>query len=120
MKILLRCVCAVSLLFGFNTAYSQQVHQRWEVGGGLGLSGYLGDLNQSDFFSKEPKLSGGVFGRYHFNRSWALRGALTFGKLSGNDANFDDRKARGFKKSSSLTDLSAIVEYDFLGKGRFK
>jgi OmpA-OmpF porin, OOP family len=120
MKILLRSFCIVFLLLGINTAYSQQVHQRWEVGGGLGLSGYLGDLNKSDFFSKEPKGSGGVFGRYHFNRSWALRGALTFGTLSGNDANFDDRKVRGFTTRSPLTDLSAIVEYDFLGKQRFK
>lgn len=120
MKILLRYAYIVLLLLGFSPTYSQQVHQRWEVGGGLGLSGYLGDLNKSDFFSQEPKMSGGVLGRYHFNRNWALRGALTFGKLSGNDANFDDRKVRGFKTSSSLTDLSAIVEYDFLGKGRFK
>jgi opacity protein-like surface antigen len=120
MKLLIRYICIVSLLFGVNTTYAQQVHQRWEVGGGLGLSGYLGDLNKSDFFSQEPKLSGGLFGRYHFNRNWALRGGLTLGTLSGSDENFDDRKVRGFKTRSSLTDLSAIVEYDFLGKGRFK
>lgn len=103
-----------------STAYAQQTQPRWEVGAGLGLSGYLGDLNKSDFFSQEPKFSGGLLGRYHFNRNWALRGALTFGTLSGNDANFADRAVRGFKTRSSLTDLSAIVEYDFLGKGRFK
>lgn len=120
MKILLRYLCAVSVLFSAGSTYAQQVQPRWELGGGLGLSGYLGDLNKSDFFSKEPQLSGGVMGRYHFNKSWALRGSLTFGTLSGNDANFDDRKARGFNTRSSLTDLSAIVEYDFLGKKRFK
>ncbi|MEZ4904397.1 MAG: DUF6089 family protein [Spirosomataceae bacterium] len=120
MKKRLRYLCTVSLLLSAITTYTQQVQPRWEVGGGLGLSGYLGDLNKSDFFSAEPKLSGGLLGRYHFNRSWALRGALTFGTLSGNDANFDDRKIRGFNTRSPLTDLSAIVEYDFLGKKRFR
>lgn len=120
MKLTLRNLYAVLLLFGIHQAHSQQVHQRWEVGAGLGLSGYLGDLNKSDFFSQEPKGSGGVFGRYHFNRSWALRGALTFGTLSGNDANFEDRKVRGFSTRSPLTDLSAIAEYDILGRQRFK
>lgn len=119
MKLTVR-FALMAMLLAVGSAYGQQVYKRWELGGGAGWSGYLGDLNKSDFFSQEPKLSGGLLGRYHISRNWALRGALTFGKLSGSDANFDDRKVRGFKTTSSLTDLSAIVEYDFLGKNRFK
>ena len=103
-----------------NGVQAQQLHKKWEGGLMLGQSGYLGDLNKSDIFSKDPKFSGGLLGRYHFNRSWALRGALTFGSLSGSDANYSDRQARGFKTKSPLTDLSAIVEWDFLGKKRYR
>ncbi|MFN4145244.1 MAG: DUF6089 family protein [Runella sp.] len=120
MKLNLSLIILYFVIFFTSRIQAQQVQPRWEVGAGIGLSGYLGDLNKSDFFSKEPKFSGGLFGRYHLNRNWALRGGLTFGQLSGNDANFDDRRVRGFKTRSPLTDLSAIVEYDFLGKKRFK
>jgi len=119
MKIVLPLMLCLGT-FIMPLSYAQQLQKTWEIGAMVGQSGYLGDLNKSDFFSKEPKFSGGVLGRYHFSRTLALRGALTFGSLSGSDANFSDRQVRGFKTKSPLTDLSAIVEWDFLGKRRFK
>ncbi len=106
-------------IFVSSLGYAQQIQKKWEVGGLLGMSGYLGDLNKSDFFSKEPKASFGLLGRYHINERWALRGGLTFGSLSGSDANYSDRASRGFKTKSPITDLSGIVEWDFWGKKRF-
>ena len=119
MKVITRFLLGLGI-FITPFSYGQQLQKTWEIGVLVGQSGYLGDLNKSDFFSKEPKFSGGVLGRYHLSRNLALRGALTFGSLSGSDANFSDRQVRGFKTKSPLTDLSAIVEWDFLGKRRFK
>ena len=119
MKLFIQSILCL-LLLSANLVQAQQLHKKWEGGLMLGQSGYLGDLNKSDIFSKDPKFSAGLLGRYHFNRSLALRGALTFGNLSGSDANYSDRQGRGFKTKSPLTDLSAIVEWDFLGKKRYR
>jgi OmpA-OmpF porin, OOP family len=100
-------------------SYAQQVNKRYELGVLLGTSGYLGDLNKSDFFSKEPQASFGLLGRYYYNEKWTFRGGLTIGKLTGSDANYADRANRGFKTTSPITDISGIVEWDFLGKRRF-
>ncbi len=100
-------------------SYSQQINKRYELGVLIGQAGYLGDLNKSDFFSKEPNLGVGLLGRYYYNERWTFRGGLTFGKLTGSDANYSDRTGRGFKTTSPITDLAATVEWDFLGKKRF-
>lgn len=119
MKVSLRLLLVISIFVAWKSQ-AQQLHKTWEIGAMVGQSGYLGDLNKSDFFSKEPKLSGGLLARYHYSRNLTLRGALTFGSLWGSDANFSDRKERGFRTRSPLTDLSGIIEWDFLGKRRYK
>ncbi len=119
MKVSLRLLLVISIFVAWKSQ-AQQLHKTWEIGAMVGQSGYLGDLNKSDFFSKEPKLSGGLLARYHYSRNLTLRGALTFGSLWGSDANFSDRKDRGFRTRSPLTDLSGIIEWDFLGKRRYK
>ncbi len=106
--------CALTQLL-----YAQQINKRYELGILVGNSGYLGDLNKSDFFSKQPQAGVGLLGRYYYNERWTFRGGLTFGKLTGSDANFADRAGRGFKTASPITDLSATVEWDFFGKKRF-
>jgi OmpA-OmpF porin, OOP family len=112
---LLLLFCSISSQF----LRAQQINKRYELGVLVGNSGYLGDLNKSDFFSKEPQAGVGLLGRYYYNERWTFRGGLTFGKLTGSDANYSDRAGRGFKTTSPVTDLSATVEWDFLGKKRF-
>ena len=100
----------------YQSSKAQDTVQKWEIGGMIGMSGYLGDLNKSDVFSKEPKPAITLFGRYHLNERWALRAGIASGSLSGKDANYADRTARGFKTFSPVTDLSVAFEWDFFGK----
>jgi hypothetical protein len=60
--------------------------QTWEIGGSIGGSGYMGDLNPNN----PLKLSGiaaGGFVKRNFNRYLALRLNYTHGDIQGNDAN---------------------------------
>ena len=97
---------------------AQQV-KKWEAGVFVGISGYLGDLNKSDFFSREPRAGLGLLGRYHISPNFALRGSLNFGRLSGKDSYFDDRKVRNLTTTSPLSEIAGIIEWDPFGKKRF-
>lgn len=115
MKIVTACLSVSFALTAFLTE-AQGTLQKWELGVQVGMSGYLGDLNKSDIFSKEPKPSISLLGRYHFNERWALRASIVSGSLSGSDANYPQRATRGFKTFSPVMDLTAAAEWDFLGK----
>ena len=55
---------------------------RWELGGGLGLTGYLGDFNGNISNAQQPSAT--LLLRRVLNPSMDLRLAGTFGKLNGN------------------------------------
>ena len=97
---------------------AQQV-KKWEAGVFMGISGYLGDLNKSDFFSNEPRGGFGLLGRYHFSQSFAFRGSLNFGRLSGKDSYFEDRRVRNLTTTSPLSEIAGIIEWDPFGKKRY-
>jgi hypothetical protein len=82
----------------------------------LNLINYQGDLVKGIADFKESKLGVGVLIRKELNDKFAIKGNLDFGKISGNDANYTTRKARGLSFSSPLTEIAASVEWSFLGK----
>lgn len=85
-----------------------------EIGGFVGLSGYLGDLNKSDWISREPKAGVGGLIRYNVSDYLALRASLLFGKLSGRDSHFADRAFRNFSTESPVSEISVQSEWHIL------
>ncbi len=106
--------CLLALSFS-QRSYSQRTSGKWfgnyEVGCFVGMSGYLGDLNKSDWFSKEPHLAYGVFGRYNVSSKLATKLAYSRGNLTGHDSNYPDRAFRNFSTQSTINDFSAQIEY---------
>ncbi|MEF9923449.1 MAG: hypothetical protein RR854_02605, partial [Muribaculaceae bacterium] len=68
-----------------NTLHAQDY--RFEIGAGLGMSGYLGDVNKSNFL-KHPGFAGGALFRYIIDYRWALKANLYTAGLSGNSADY--------------------------------
>lgn len=66
-------------------AFAQNV----EVGLMLGGSNYLGDLSNEKFLMSETHFSASVFGRYNFTPRFAMKGFIGYGKVSGDDKNFE-------------------------------
>jgi opacity protein-like surface antigen len=62
----------------------------------------------------------GILVRRHLNDNFAIRSTIFAAKLSGNDANTERLKARGFSFKSPVTDLNIMAEYDILGKRRYR
>ena len=92
----------------FATATVAQ--ERWEVGGFVGTSGYLGDLNKSNFFSKEPRPAFGAILRYRVSPYLSLRLSLLHGRLSGRDDHYADRAFRNFTTTSPANELATQLE----------
>ncbi len=103
-----------------------KAQQRFEAGLWAGMSGYLGDLNKSDWLTREPQPAWGVLSRYNFSERLALRLSFLQGQLSGRDSHYEDRAFRNFTTQASLNELSAQVEWHFWSlshpslKSRFK
>lgn len=91
---------------------------RFDIGAGLGMSGYLGDANESSIFHK-PGFAGNLQLRYIFNERTAIRAQLTGLSLRGNTADFDNVLPGGeqYSFSAFATDLSVRGEFNFLPYG---
>lgn len=91
---------------------------RYEIGPALGVSGYLGDVNDGNLYA-HPGIAGGALFRYNMNSRWALKANLFYAGLSG-DSKDIDRKFPGnehYDFKSSVFDLGAQAEFNFLNYG---
>lgn len=86
--------------------------QKLDVGVMVGSSNYKGDINKVDYiYLKESQLAFGVQAEYHIWDKIGVEGNFVMGKISGDDANFEDRRDWGVSFESSFI--------EFLGKVNF-
>jgi opacity protein-like surface antigen len=87
--------------------------QDMDIGLFAGGSYYLGDINPGLHFA-QTKFAFGALARYNINDRLALRLNVYQGKVGGEDAISKFREERDLKFESSITDISAIFEFNFL------
>jgi hypothetical protein len=92
-----------------------QISQRSEIGGGLGIFNYTGDLVRTyDLATSRPAAT--IFYRSNISRVVSFRTSLTGGQLAASDQNPID--ALAVKRAASfdlfLLELSGAFEYHFL------
>lgn len=110
-------VIIVFTILGLSNLLHAQDY-RYEIGAGLGISGYLGDVNKSNLL-KHPGFAGGALFRYIIDYRWALKANLYTAGLSGNSADYDDVLPEGvtYKFNSQVYDLGAMMEFNFFNFG---
>lgn len=93
-------------------------YYKFDIGGGIGMSGYLGDANESNIFHK-PGFAANLQGRYLFNERTAIRAQLTGLTLSGSTADFANvlPDGRDYSFTAFAADLSVRGEYNFFPYG---
>lgn len=97
-----------------------------EFGVFLGLAHYEGELTNYTLdidFSHNMTPAVGVFYRKNFSPSFAWRANALFSKISDADQNYtapDWRDQRRFSFESMVTDLSLRLEWDVLGRWRYR
>ena len=114
----MRHVLAIMLLMclALNTAQAQDY--RFEFGPALGVSGYLGDLNNSNMYKHPGIVGGGIF-RYIANSRWTVKGNLLYAGLKGdsNDVQNKFPHDQHYSFSSSVVDLGGQLEFNFFHFG---
>ncbi|MDR1371379.1 MAG: porin family protein [Dysgonamonadaceae bacterium] len=95
------------------TAVAQEY--KYEIGGGLGASMYMGDANQGDFFQGLHPSFGAVF-RKNMDLRWAVKADLSMGTVSGDTRKvsnvFPGNAQASF--SRSFYELGGQMEFNFL------
>ncbi len=107
-----------SILFFSNIAFSQN----FEVGLTLGATAYNGDI---DIVAKNvgsainPAI--GLLVKYRLSNNFLVRGQALTTKLSASEKNHPSvwRQERGLAFETKLTELSAVLEWEFIHLGRF-
>jgi len=93
---------------------AQAQEYKYEIGGMAGGSFYMGDVNKNTFYKGMNPALGGVF-RYNMNFRWALKGNLTWGRVSGSTEGLDNVFPLGAQASFTrdLIDLGGQAEFNF-------
>jgi hypothetical protein len=92
---------------------------KYEVGPSLGMTGYLGEANNSMLFKHPSFTIGGMF-RYTHNSRWAFKANLNYANIRGDSEKDESWYPDGanYTFSSSLIDLGVTAEFNFLNYGR--
>lgn len=100
------------------TSLRAQEDYRFDIGGGVGMTGYLGDANTSTLF-KRPSWDLELLFRYLANTRWNFKTNFYVGGLAGNSADMTNVFPSGetYKFSTIFYELSELAEFHFFGYG---
>lgn len=108
-----------SLFVALVLSISSLTAQNGQVGIHIGIVSYLGDLVPTSFTLKDSKLAYGAFYRHRISDDISVRGNLMLGKVAGDDANFPERRERGFSFETNFTEFAGMLEWNLNGKPQY-
>ncbi|MCR9288006.1 MAG: DUF6089 family protein [Bacteroidetes bacterium] len=92
-----------------------------EIGGFLGISNYLGELQQTTFEKNENNIALGIFSRYNVSKNYAIKLHFYKGEISGRDSNYEELQAireRNLSFRSHIFELGLTHEISFVSFGK--
>lgn len=109
-------VLLIALFFG---SQSSTYAQALEIGVGVGVTTYWGDLNAPSNIEnfKNSNVAFQINAKYDNSRYFALRAGAMYGKVSGDDSKstVEWQRTRNLDFSSPIVELSVLGELHFLG-----
>ncbi len=95
-----------------------------EAGIFLGVSNYMGDLSPRPLAANETNFAFGGQYRYMFEPRFGLKGSVSLGKISGEDANVprapvNGQPPRQWKMEAGVFEVAMQAEWHILGKPRY-
>jgi len=113
-----------SVLLSFHICSAQEKTSYYEFGLNAGRMVYQGDLTPSAFGSyATSRLSMGVSVAKSINTAFAIRGAILFGSIAGDDAVYSKpeyRRQRSFNFTSSVRELTAQAVWSLPGVPQYQ
>lgn len=117
---IIRLCITLPLTITYASSFSQIYTHRVEAGVSLGAMIYQGDLTPERlgaYATLRPQVS--IYGAYLLNRSFSVRGNLSFGGLKADDAKYatpEYRQHRNFRFTTPVTEFSGMLVWDILRK----
>lgn len=110
MKLNFSAILLLVILGVSNASFAQT----WELGGFVGTSGYMGDLNPVNPFKVSNLAFGGQIKR-NFDGYWSLKLNGAHGKIQAADSKSNDAhfRTRNLSFFSPVTELSLQTEFNF-------
>ena len=107
-------VCALT---STDKALAQEDY-RFDIGGGLGMTGYLGDANTSNLRSS-PSWDAEILFRYIVNPGWALKTNFYVGGLSRDSSKMTNVFPSGetYNFSTTFYEIGEMAEFNFFNYG---
>ena len=93
--------------------------QNIEGGFAMGLMTYQGDLVKGAFAKEEFNFFFGALIRAHLTENISIKGTFYSGRLTGDDANFEDRASRALSFRTDILEFTLQGEWNILGTGRY-
>lgn len=95
-----------------------QEDYRFDIGAGVGMTGYLGDANTANLL-KNPGVDGELLFRYIVNPRWGLKTNLYVGTLRGNTEQMTNvmPSEMNYKFSTTFVELGELAEFNFFSFG---
>ena len=111
-------IAAAILMAALSPVAMAQEDYRFDMGGGIGTTGYLGDANTANLM-QNPGVDGQILFRYIHTPRWHFKSAFCFGGIRGDSSQmtnvFPDGKQ--YKFTSRFYELSEVGEFNFLPYG---
>lgn len=91
-----------------------QDNYKYEIGGMVGTSFYMGDANKTKLY-KSPNLSAGVVFRYNVDLRWAIKSNFVVGKVSGDTRDSGNKYPLNQESSFNrmFYGLGSQIEFNF-------
>lgn len=117
MKRLTTILLLIISCVAFNKAVAQESTYKFDMGGQIGMSGYLGDASSSIF--SHPGFAGGLTFRYLPDVRWSLRTLANVLAISGDTKGMDDvyPDFANFNFKATVIELQERVEFNFFPYG---
>jgi hypothetical protein len=118
-----KAITILLIACSIKTSLAQDLLEyRWDIGGGLGLCYYLGDVNRTPFSG--GNVMAAFTARRNFNPRMALKTNLAFGRYSGTTKGYylpespgSPQQAIDAQFKGNVIDLGAQFELNFWGYG---
>lgn len=110
-------LAALALLTGSLSLRAQEDY-RFDMGGGLGMTGYLGDANTANLWSN-PSWDAELLFRYMLNPRFAFKTNFYVGGLRGDSSKMTNVFPGGetYKFSTTFYELGEMFEFNFFNYG---
>lgn len=116
MRNLLKILLVLATASASFAARAQEDY-RFDIGGGIGMTGYLGDASSNLYAS--PSWDAEILFRYIYNPRFNFKTNFYVGGLGGDTSKMDDILPDGenFKFTTTFYELGEMVEFHFFNYG---